>query len=181
MLVEILAFVERNISSRSDWLLAIAGGGFLALLSSGGIRPASVTLQTKELLVALSISSILGIIVKFYAAGIFQFITLSNADIDKLKEKFEKEIGDNPQQMQILRTALPGYLQSEALKILKTVFSARRFRKFERKLVERGKEQIASEGRILKRQLRRSYLLQAQFWFLFGGMLLHVVQVILDY
>jgi hypothetical protein len=45
---EFLAYIERNISSRSNWLLAIAGGTFAALLSSGLIKPGSVKWQTKE-------------------------------------------------------------------------------------------------------------------------------------
>jgi len=51
--------------------------------------------QTKERLIALSISSILGVIVRFYETGRFQLTTLSRSDIEKIKKTFVKEFGDD--------------------------------------------------------------------------------------
>lgn len=91
---ELLLYIERTTSKRSDWLLAIAGGTFAALLSSGLIKPGSVKWETKELLIALSLSSICGVILRVYQRGLTQFVTLTKDDIEKIKETIRKEIGE---------------------------------------------------------------------------------------
>jgi hypothetical protein len=80
---EFLTYIETSISRRSDWLLAIAGAAFAALISSGQIRPTSLNWQTKELLIALAISSLLGVIAKLFWSERLQLVTLTRADIEK--------------------------------------------------------------------------------------------------
>jgi hypothetical protein len=112
-----LSFRVRKIRGAS--LLAIAGGTFAALLSSGLIKPGSVKWETKELLIALSLSSICGVIVRVYERALTQFVTLTKDDIERIRETFRKEIGDDPQKQRLWSTFAPNYLRSEILKLLK--------------------------------------------------------------
>jgi hypothetical protein len=178
---ELLALFERNIFSRSNWLLAIAGGTFAALLSSGLIKPGSVKWQTKELLLALSVSSLFGIIVRFYNTGRLQLTTLSKSDIEKIKKTFAKEFGDDSEKSRIWRITLRRYLMAGFMDLFKSVFSARAYQKLQRKLAATNKQKLSSEESILKKQVRQMYFLQAQFWILLIGMLIHVLLVIFTY
>jgi phytoene dehydrogenase-like protein len=137
--------------------------------------------QTKELLIALSLSSILGVIVKLYDNGMFQLTTLNKTDIEKIKETFSKEFGNDPEKARAWRFTFSRYLRGELLKLFKNTVSARRYQREERKLAALDKQKLTSEERIVKKQVRRSFFLRAQFWTLLGGMLLYVLLVIFTY
>jgi hypothetical protein len=177
---EALGSVERTISHRSDWMLAIAGGTFAALISSGHVSPNLVNWSTKELLCSLVISSLLGVIVKFFGNQPFQFMTLTRADIEKIKETFAKEVGEDAEKSRRLRAILSNYLVGEFLKLLKGCVSNRRYAKIERKLVKE-KRTPDTDQRVFRDQVRRSLLYQCQFWTLFGGILIYVILVIFTY
>jgi hypothetical protein len=92
---EYFAHIERTINRRSDFMLAIAGGTFAALIASGQIKPQFVSWQTKILLVALALSSLLGVIVKFFWQDRISFASFRKTEIEKLTEVVEKEVGED--------------------------------------------------------------------------------------
>jgi hypothetical protein len=177
---ELLIYIETNISRRSDWLLAIAGGTFAALISSGRMQPKLLNWQTKELLIALAISSLLGVIVKLFWNERLRLITLTKADIENIKETFAQEVGDNPEKSQILQKTLNTYLQSEILNLFKGIVSDKKYAKLRRQFTV-GATSENDDRKNLRNQIRRSFFLQCQFWTLLLGILTHVVLVLSTY
>lgn len=78
-------------------------------------------------------------------------------------------------------TVAPNYFRSEILKFLKGGLPCWTYRKIERGLVKTDEEKITKDQKALRKEVIRSYIMQAQFWILSIGILLHVILVICNY